>query len=373
MSEQEPSHAVTTARRPDLPDRRLLRWLAGRSPAEHISMTLLLVLLVGLADYLLGVELSLLLFYVLPIGQAAWFVGRKYALGLAVASVAVWLAGDFAAGARFSNYQVVIWNASIAFGVFFIVIWLAASLRDALADLETRVVERTAALRREMAERARLENEVLEVAEREQQRIGHDLHDGLGQHLTGAALAGQVLVGQLVAQARPEGADAERVVGLIEEAIEMTRTLAHGLAPVAFEGKGLRTAFQDLRAYVTQHFQVTCRFSDDLKADLGDPNVSMHLYRIAQEAITNAVRHGRARTIDIGLHAVGAGGVKLSIADDGIGIPAASLRPGTGLGLRTMAHRAELMSAKFFVRPQSGGGTIVTCTVPLGAVVPLGA
>ena len=108
-----------------------------------------------------------------------------------------------------------------------------SSLRAVLLELEIRVRQRTVALTEEMAGRERLEKDVLEISEREQRRIGHDLHDGLGQHLTGTALAGQVLAERLTAHAMSESEDAERIVGLIEDAIELTRSLARGLSPVA--------------------------------------------------------------------------------------------------------------------------------------------
>lgn len=128
---------------------------------------------------------------------------------------------------------------------YFIVVWLLSSLRSFHRELEATVRQRTQALTQEMAERQRLEEEILRVSERERRSIGHDLHDSLCQHLTGTALAGQVLGERLAAKSLPEAADAEKVVGLVEEGITLARNLARGLYPVDVEAGGLMDAFQE--------------------------------------------------------------------------------------------------------------------------------
>ena len=343
---------------------RLMQSLARRSRRFHAGLTLLLVLLVGAADYLTGFERSLLVFYILPIALGVWFVDRSYGITLSILSFGIWLLGDFAAGALDTKAGIVGWNAAIGLVAFLIVVWLLSTLRRLLSELESRVVQRTAALSREMRERERLEREILEVSEREQSRIGHDLHDGLGQHLTGAALTGQLLSERLMTRGAKEAPEAERVVALINEAIEITRSLAHGLSPVALNAEGLVTAFQDLRAYAAKHFQVICDLECETAAVVVDPAAATHLYRIAQEAITNAVRHGGARAIEIRLNRDATNATTLEVADDGVGIPESTNRGRAGLGLRAMAHRAELMGATFWVRRRPEGGTMVHCSVP---------
>src|SRR5271165_1988590 len=111
-----------------------------------------------------------------------------------------------------------------------------------------------------MAERERLERELLEISEREQRRIGHDLHDSLCQHLTGAALAGQVLEEKLAARRLPEAGDASKVVELVEEGISLSRKLAKGLHPIEMEAEGLMQALEELVATSTELFKVSCRF-----------------------------------------------------------------------------------------------------------------
>src|SRR5439155_7254641 len=153
-------------------------------------------------------------FYLLEVGLAAWFVGKGFGLVMSVLSVLIWIGGDVAAGAHYSRPYVPIWNAMILMVVYFSVVWILASLRRLHSELESKVSQRTVALTQEMAERARLEKELVDVSEREQRRIGHDLHDSLCQHLTGTALAGQVLGEKLEGTALPEAADAHKVVEL---------------------------------------------------------------------------------------------------------------------------------------------------------------
>jgi signal transduction histidine kinase len=241
-----------------------------------------------------------------------------------------------------------------------------ARLRSLHYELEERVRQRTAALNNEMQERVRLEEEILGISEREQWRIGHDLHDSLCQHLTGVALAGEVLSGQLAAQSLPEAKAVNHIVEMVEGAIELTRTLARGLHPFELEKEGFTDALRELAANITEGFKTPCTFECDGEMVIDDPVVVTHLYRIAQEAITNAVKHSKAGEIVVRLEA-GAAGVALTIRDDGIGI---SEIPGggKGMGLRTMAYRASVIGASFNVARLPKGGTRVTCQLPDGKV-----
>ena len=338
--------------------------LSRRSRTFHALVSLGLVAAVGVADYLTGFERSLLAFYLIPIAWGVWFIGRSFGIFLSLLSFAFWLFGDLATAAIASKREVIGWNAMIGLSSFLIIVYLLNSLRQLMTQLEWRVAHRTAALSQEIAERARLEREVLAVSEREQNRIGRDLHDGLGQHLTGAALTCQLLSQRLAARQAEESPDAERVVGLIEEAIEVTRSLAHGLSPVALQADGLFTALQDLRSFTSKNFQVECVFRGEESAFVGDPAAATHLYRIAQEAITNAVRHGKATRIVIQISRE-PGATVLSLTDNGCGIDLPGSRIGSGLGLRTMAHRAELMGATFQVERLGEGGTMVQCRLPI--------
>ena len=148
-----------------------------QSRTRVVASTLFIVVAVGVVDFVTGWELSFSVFYLLAVGLAAWFVGRRFALFISVLSVVVSLAGDLATGGRYSSRLVPWWNASIVLTFYFVVVSLLIKLRAVYGDLEARVKERTQALTQEMAERERIERELLEISEREQRRIGRDLHD----------------------------------------------------------------------------------------------------------------------------------------------------------------------------------------------------
>ncbi|MCS7033209.1 MAG: PAS domain S-box protein [Phycisphaerae bacterium] len=213
----------------------------------------------------------------------------------------------------------------------------------------------------DLTDRRRLERRIIETAEAEQRRIGQDLHDGLCQHLTGIAFALQVLSRQLAARSAPEASAAARVQEMVDSAITQARQLARSLQPVEVVGGGLLVALKDLAAQVTELFNVSCVCRAGRRVEVVDPAVAGHLYRIAQEAVSNAVKHGRARSIVIDLQ-VAPDQVALAIHDDGIGLSRAA-HDGKGLGLRTMAYRAHLIGGHLNIRPGDRGGTSVTCVV----------
>jgi signal transduction histidine kinase len=343
----------------------LLDKLERRSRPFLILAGLTVLVVIGLIDFLTGFEMLFSVFYLLEVGLAAWFVGKGFGLLMSVLSVLVWIGGDMAAGAHYSNPLIAVWNALILMVFYFIVVWLLTNLRALHRGLEARVLNRTAALEREMSERQRLEEEILKVSEREQRQIGHDLHDGLCQHLTGTALAGQVLGERLASKSLPEATDAAKVVELVEEGITLARNLARGLYPVEMEAEGLMAAFQELADTITKGVRVQCVFQCTAPVLIHDDAAATHLYRIAQEAVRNAIRHGKAKRVGITL-AERNGLVSLTVEDDGIGVPE-NVQKNRGLGIRIMAHRAAMMGGLFTIEPGPTGGTIVTCSSPKAA------
>ncbi len=327
--------------------------------------TCALVLLIGLADFHLGTDVSMQVFYFLPVALAVVARGWKFGIAVSMACVAIWVGGDVAAGARFSSLVVPIWNAAIVLTTYLVLVWLLSSLLHLQHELERRVEQRTAALASEIAERERLEKSILEISERERRSIGHDLHDGLGQHLTGTAITGQLLADRLQERAAEETADALKVVGLVKTAITQTRHMAKGLLLADIDSEGLPSALFEFCATTTDQFRVSCSFINE------EPTVSLppgngvpsHLFRIAQEAVRNAVRHGKAKHLTVLLRTRNQR-LTLLVEDDGSGLPPVSER-GEGLGLRIMAHRAEMIGATFAIERGSAGGTIVQCTMPL--------
>ena len=213
---------------------------------------------------------------------------------------------------------------------------------------------------RDISERKKLEKEIIEISNREQQRIGQDLHDGLCQELAGIQLMCQVLEQKLSARSKPEAKQVAEIADHIREAIAHTRRLARGLSPVETEPNGLMSALQELCVYITKMFRVECRF-DCARPVLVRNNVfATHLYRIAQEAINNAIKHGKAKCIRIVLKPAG-DKVTLAVTDDGVGFSADTKKSG-GLGLHIMRYRAGVVGAVLEVRSgPDGAGTTVTC------------
>jgi signal transduction histidine kinase len=321
-----------------------------------------LVAFIGFLDYITGYEISFFMLYLAPILLAVWRVSTPFAVIISVLSVMTWLWSNLAAGWSFSHWYVPVWN-SMMVSLFYMVVLRIFVLHR---ELENHVRQRTAALTLEMQERRRLEKELLEAGEREQRRIGHDLHDSLCQHLTGTALAGQVLGQRLTEKFLPEASAANRIVELVEEAIDLTRTLARGLHPAEMQADRLADNFQELAASTSERFKISCKFECPQTILLHDASTVTHLYRITQEAISNAVRHGKARHINIGLDSADDETV-LTVTDDGTGLRKNG-RSTNGMGLRIMAYRASMIGATFEIESLPEHGTRVTCTLPEAAV-----
>ncbi len=313
------------------------------------------LLLVAAADYLTGFELSFSSFYLVPISVATWFRGWVAGIAVSVVGVVGSLLGDLASGARYGSVLVPWWNLVISLSLYLAMVAALDLLRRFQGDLGRRVQERTAELRAEIAERRRLEAALLEVSEREQRRIGHDLHDSLCQHLTGAALAGQVLHGKLATSVPAESEGARRLVEMIEEGIDLARSLARGLAPVELDAQGLMAALRDLARRTSTRGRIECVLEMPQPVLIGDAQATVQLFRIAQEAVRNAVRHSGAGRIAVGLSQTDEG-VLLSIRDDGCGLPPET--EGDGMGLRIMRYRAAAIGAEIAFET-SGGGTCV--------------
>ena len=236
--------------------------------------------------------------------------------------------------------------------------------------LEELVQERTTQLRQtnikltsEIDDRKRLEQELLDISEREQRRIGRELHDSLGQQLTGAAIMSKVLQGKLDVASAEHGAEAAQITRLINEAIDQTRSLSRGLQPVDVESGGLVPALEMLAASTRDLFGIDCTFTPDADIQIEDSAIGINLYRITQEAITNAIKHGQSKQIDISL-STDEGAYRLTIASDGKDFPL-SADDTAGMGLRIMAYRAQAMGGTIDMSRGVGGGTIVSCRCPV--------
>lgn len=194
---------------------------------------------------------------------------------------------------------------------------------------------------------------ILKAAEREQARIGQELHDGLGQHLTGVAFLAKALARKLADRGVPEAVDAEKLVQLINHSVSITRDLAHGLRPVGNEDNALMVALRQLAHDVSDLYHLDCRFVTDEPVLIKSPFVAHHLFRIAQEAVNNAIKHGFPALIVIELERQlnrrKQGQIVLRISNDGAAIPRDAESKG-GMGLAGMKYRATLIGARLHLR-----------------------
>jgi PAS domain S-box-containing protein len=239
------------------------------------------------------------------------------------------------------------------------VIWLAVFGRFHYD--ETGEAVRFAGVSFDISRRKELERQVVEVAAREQQRVGQELHDGVGQELTGLGLMAGALARGLPDSA-PEKRTATRLVAGLDRVHQQVRTLSRGLVPVQVEAKGLAAALDDLATRTGEQTGIPFTFNSPGWVEVSDHTTATELFRIAQEAVSNALRHGQPKHVHLNLLSLPEG-LRLSIRDDGVGIQDGAAK-GDGTGLHIMKHRAEQIGGVFEVASAEGGGTVVTCTVP---------
>ncbi len=214
---------------------------------------------------------------------------------------------------------------------------------------------------RDMTERKRLEKEILEISQREQNRIGRDLHDGLGQLLTGISCLLQGLSKKINNNSPQDVEGVHEISDLVKQAIHQSSWLAQGLMPVKLQDGGLEGALQDLVEQTEHIHKILCLFHCDSDITFQDATININLYRIAQEALNNAVKHSMAKHIWLRLETEN-GHFLLTVKDDGIGLPDDRNRH-DGMGLRIMRYRAGMISAELETQSDQDGGTIVQCKI----------
>jgi signal transduction histidine kinase len=255
--------------------------------------------------------------------------------------------------------------------------WLSSQLKKAKSalersqqDLEARVALRTEELSRvnddlkvEVEQRLQAEKTILDISGREQRRLGQDLHDGLCQLLAGTRLAALEVKKRLEAKSIPEASDVATLESNMADALAQADSISRGLYPVELESNGLMAALEELSAKISRIFPATCQFICWQPVLIPDGNVNLHLYRIAQEAVMNSIKGGKAKRINIRLKRRGSR-VILSIADNGIGFQSATLRQ--GMGLKIMSYRAKMINASMQFKSHLNHGTVVTCSLNQG-------
>jgi two-component system sensor kinase FixL len=215
---------------------------------------------------------------------------------------------------------------------------------------------------RDITERKQLEKEILETSDREQRRIGQDLHDGLCQQLAGIELMSQVLEQNLAGKSKEHSVRVGEIAAHVRDAISHTRLLARGLSPVTLESEGLMAALHELAANTKKMFDVDCLFRCDPPVPLNDQAVASQLFRIAQEAVSNAIRHGKATRIVIQLTDQREK-IVVAVSDNGTGFPPIIPKQ-NGMGLRIMQSRAAMIGAELLWENNLSSGAKVVCSVP---------
>jgi len=328
-----------------------------RQPHEWIfAEAASLLIPIAFCDYSTGYEVSLSILYCVPIFVVAWCCDSKSGVLMSLLAAITWWWADAQAGHPYLQNWLEGWEVLVRFG-FFIITAIGTSAvkqqRDASAS-------RIALLEYSQ----RLEREIIGISEREQERIGQDLHDGICQYLAALSCSAASLKCDLEGhQLAAEAKVADELAGFLRDAVIQIRNLARGLVPVQMDDAGLASALEELTASATRLLGIRCVYESAGTPLIQDNAVAMHLYRIAQEAINNATKHGKATNVLVSLIA-DPKATTLRIADNGVGIPK-SATESDGMGLGLMLYRARLVGGELSIESPNDGGTIVSCGIPL--------
>lgn len=328
-----------------------------------------LVPIVGCLDFLSGEQLSFSVFYLAPVALSARYQrGRVPYLCAGFAGI-VWLAVEIYSHSVFSNPLIPYWNAASRTGFFVLLVAFMRVLSERDARLEMEVQRQTVTLREMISSRKTLEREMAQAVAQEHSQIARELHDGVGQYLAGLAFRARGLADGLKQDGSSLASRAEELVDKLAITNRMLRRLDHILTPsIAAEG-GLSLALERLAADVRRFSGIECTLSlPDATFVIGEFQ-ALSLFRIAQEAINNSVKHGGTGSVRVDL-VVDDPGLRLTVADDGRGFTdPADLD--SGEGLRIMRHRAELIGARLEIRSTGGSGCTVECVLPWRGASPV--
>ena len=315
-----------------------------------IGEALLLIGLIGWVDLLTGWEWNSFAPLALPIILVTWKVNRRAGFAFTVLCVLTFAAAHY----EDHPYQTQSGFLLAVFGrwfYFLVLVVAVAAVKDQRESDRARIAT--------LEHMRQLEGEILGACEREQQRLGRDLHDNLGSHLAGIGYAATFLSNELRAEGAPAAAKAEQIRDLVSEAVTLTRDLAHAIVPVSLEGAGLSVALEDLARSTSGITGKAISFSESGETNIENADNGLHLYRIAQEAVNNAVQHGDASTIRIGLQGKD-GSLRLTVDDDGNGLRAGA-EEAHGMGIHSMRYRARILGAGFKIDSGVDRGTRVSC------------
>ena len=329
-------------------------FMRGRPLLVALIIPMALALLMAWVDRTTTWELSLFVFYAIPIVMAVWWVGSRAGYGMAVICGILWWASNYDTH-PYETTLGYLW-ATVSRVVFFSVVAYAVTAVRNRQEADAARIEA-------LEERRQLEEDLVAVSEHEQQRIGQDLHDGLCQHLAAIGLAARSLADDLQAEGSGSVQDAELIQQAIQQAVTEARGMARGIFPVHVDRHGLAVALTELARSTSRLTGVQIEVEEAGDVQISPPEAAMHLYRIAQEAVANAVRHGGAQNIHIKIDG-GAESIVLTVVDDGKGFPIHPRKDG-GMGMRTMRYRAQMIGASLSMSAPDPRGATLCCVVPL--------
>jgi signal transduction histidine kinase len=365
--------SLESAQRPELPAfGGTTEWLLTRfqrlPPGSRLpgaGGVAAMILAIGWVDHVTGTQLSLVAIYLIPVAVATPWFGRVGGVLTSFGAVAV----RFTADAINSETSVLDawlwWNSLAGLLVYVVVVWSLDALMRFQRHLEERVRLRTAELEAETRRRHEVQRQLLELSASERSAMGRELHDQLGQHLVGTAMAAQVLAQRLQTRDESGGREARTIAALIEQGIAQTRQLAHGMLLTQLVPRRLPAEFEELCATFRQQYpRLQCECVIEAPPLLPDAAAAAQVFRIGQEALRNALRHSGGSRVRL-LLSDWEGQFRLRVEDNGVGLPVEQETRGPGLGLSIMRHRAEQLGAEFRLDSTPGQGTRITCLVPV--------
>jgi len=332
---------------------RLVLFLKRQSRGGIFILAFTLVGIIGFIDYITGYEVTIFPFYSIAILLAVWFGDQRIALAISIGSTMAWWVADTASGHVYSREWLQPWDTIVRFMFFCLVMFAGAMVKQQRDASRARVAL--------LEHLRRLEMDISQVSERERQRIGRDLHDGVCQYLAAIGFTAGLLKKQLETVSPAHAQLASDVADRLNDALVRTRDLSRGLSPVTQEDRGLESALDDLATTSARLMGISCTFVCPEPVPIEDNEVSVHLFRIAQEALNNATKHGRATAIVITLEET-EGKLCLAVSDNGIGFHPPSAQQ-KGIGLSILAYRARSIGGVLNIQKNHPAGTILSCTI----------
>jgi signal transduction histidine kinase len=337
--------------------RRLIHLVNQQPRAWLYIEAITLTIVIGLIDYITGYVVTIYPFYSIPILLMVWFGDTRLAIVISVLSTIAWWIVDKAVGHVYSSEWLRMWDAVVRLMFFSLVLFAGWSVKRQRDEARARI---------ELLERSQqLEKEIIEISEREQERIGRDLHDGVCQYLVAIGFTASMLRQELEKTSQSHASRVGEVANHLRDAAARVRQLARGLSPVDQDEGGLESALEELASSTSKLTGISCSFVCPGPVPSLDSTPAVHVFRIAQEAVSNALKHGHAKSVVIALDN-GDGACSLRVSDDGVGfIPSVTERKGMGLSI--MRYRARMIGGDLEIQPNSPTGTVVACTIATNA------